>query len=104
MNSSEMQKNNRTLVFKTLLENERMTRTRLASEIGLQKANITNIINEFLEMGIIAIDGDLASGRRGENIRLKLDGIYIMSIAITRKDYQIGIFSLSGVQLQHVRY
>lgn len=104
MNSSEMQKNNRTLVFKTLLENESMTRTKLASEIGLQKATITNIINEFLEMGIIAIDGDLASGRRGENIRLKLDGIYIMSIAITRKDYQIGVFSLSGVQIQHVRY
>ena len=47
MNSSEMQKNNRTFVFKTLLENESMTRTKLASEIGLQKATITNIINGY---------------------------------------------------------
>ncbi len=103
MNSTEMQKNNRTLVFKTLLEYGSMTRTELAAEIGLQKATITNIINEFLEMEIIAIDGDAASGRRGENIYLKLDGIYIMSIAITRKDYQIGVFSLSGEQVKHIR-
>lgn len=103
MNSTEMQKNNRTLVFKTLLECGSMTRTELAVGIGLQKATITNIINEFLKMGIIAIDGDLASGRRGENICLKLDGIYIMSIAITRKDYQIGVFLLSGEQVKHIR-
>lgn len=104
MNSSEMQKNNRMLVFRTLLENGSMTRTALASEIGLQKATITNIINEFLEMGIIAIDGDVASGRRGENICLKLDGIYTMSIGITRKDYQIGVFSLLGENVSRIRY
>lgn len=104
MNSSEMQKNNRLLVFKTLLENGSMTRTALASEIGLQKATITNIINEFLEMGIIAIDGDAASGRRGENICLKIDDIYIMSIGITRKDYQIIVFSLMGESVSHIRY
>ena len=104
MNSNEMQKNNRTLVFKTLSESGSMTRTELAAEIGLQKATITNIINEFLEMGIIAIDGDGAAGRRGENICLKLDEIYTMSVGITRKDYQIGIFDLSGKQVSHIRY
>ena len=55
MNSGEMQKNNRMLVFRTLLENGSMTRTELASCIGLQKATITNIINEFLELGIVGI-------------------------------------------------
>ena len=104
INSNEMQKNNRTLVFKTLSESGSMTRTELAAEIGLQKATITNIINEFLEMGIIAIDGDGAAGRRGENICLKLDEIYTMSVGITRKDYQIGIFDLSGKQVSHIRY
>lgn len=104
MNGSEMQKNNRTLVFKTLLECGAMTRTELASEIGLQKATITNIVNEFIEMGIIGTDGDAASGRRGENICLKLNGIYIMSIGITRKDYQIAIYSLDGKRVDHIRY
>lgn len=104
MNSSEMQKKNRMLVFKTLLENGSMTRTALAAGVGLQKATITNIINEFLDLGIIGIDGDAAAGRRGENICLKLDGIYIMSMDITRKDFQIGIFSLYGKQEEHIHY
>jgi len=104
MNSNEMQKNNRMLVFKMLLESGSMTRTDLAAGMGLQKATITNIVNEFLEMGIIAADGDLAAGSRGEHIGLKLDGIYIMSIGITRKDYQIGIFSLDGRRADCVRY
>lgn len=103
MNSTEMQKNNRTLVFKTLLEGGSMTRTELAAESGLQKATITNIINEFLEMGIIATNGDTASGRRGEQIYLKLDGIYIMSMGITRKDFQIGVYTLNGKQVSHSR-
>ena len=103
MNSTEMQKNNRTLVFKTLLEGGSMTRTELAAESGLQKATITNIINEFLEMGIIATNGDTASGRRGEQIYLKLDGIYIMSMGITIKDFQIGDYTLNGKQVSHSR-
>ena len=46
MNSMEMQKNNRILVFKTLQEKGMMTRAELAVELNLQKATITNIINE----------------------------------------------------------
>lgn len=104
MNSNEMQKNNRMLVFKMLMERGSMTRTDLAAGMGLQKATITNIVNEFIEMGIISTDGDLAEGRRGEHIGLKLDGIYTMSIGITRKDYQIDIFSLDGRRIDHTRY
>ena len=46
MNSMEMQKDNRILVFKTLQEKGMMTRAELAVELNLQKATITNIINE----------------------------------------------------------
>lgn len=103
MNSTEMQKTNRTLVLKTLLENGSMTRTDLALKVGLQKATITNIINEFLEMGIIAIDGDSASGRRGELICLKLDGMYVMAISINRKDYRISIYTLDGKKVSYAQ-
>lgn len=48
MNSAEMQKNNRTLVFKLLQERGMITRAEIAVELNLQKATITNIINEFL--------------------------------------------------------
>ena len=104
MNSNEMQKTNRTLVLKTLLENGSMTRTDLSARIGLQKATITNIINEFLDLGIIAVDGESASGRRGELICLKLDGIYIMSISINRKDYRVSVYSVDGHMINHIRF
>ena len=67
MNSSEMQKNNRALVFRTLLENGSITRSDLAATLNLQKATITNIINDFYELNIVEVDGDAAAGRRGES-------------------------------------
>lgn len=104
MNSTEMQKNNRVLVFRTLLEKGSMTRTDLAATLNLQKATITNIINEFYDLRIVGVDGDTAAGRRGEKICLKLDDIYLMSVGITRKDYQFSIFTLYGRQEKYVRY
>lgn len=101
MNSMEMQKNNRILVFKTLQEKGMMTRAELAVELNLQKATITNIINEFFEMGIVEVNGETAAGRRGEKLNLKLDDIYTMSIGINRKDYQLAIFDLSGNMIKH---
>lgn len=104
VNSSEMQKTNRTLVFKALLENNGITRTELASEMGLQKATITNIVNSFNEIGIVSGDGESVTGRRGEKLFLKLDGLYIMSIGITRKDYEIGMMSMFGERVDYIHY
>ena len=39
MNSAEMQKNNRTLVFKLLQERGMITRAEIAVELNLQKSN-----------------------------------------------------------------
>lgn len=104
MNSSEMQKNNRSLVFSTLLERGSMTRTDLAASLNLQKATITNIINDFYELGIVSVDGDAAAGRRGEKLCLKLDDMYILSAGITRKDYQFSVFTLDGRQEKYIRH
>lgn len=104
INSSEMQKNNRMLVFRTLLEVGSLTRTELASRLNLQKATITNIINEFYELGIVGVDGDTAAGRRGEKICLRLDDVYLMSVGVTRKDYQLCVFTLYGKQERYIRY
>lgn len=49
MNSMEMQKNNRILVFKTLQEKGMMTRAELAVELNLQKATITNIMQAIVQ-------------------------------------------------------
>ena len=104
INSTQMQKNNRMLVFRTLLESGGMTRSEMASNLDLQKATITNIINEFYALNIVAVEGESAAGRRGEKICLKLDGIYLMALGVTRKDYQVSIFDLYGKQEKHLRY
>lgn len=104
MNSTEMQKNNRVLAFRTLLEKGSMTRMELAAALNLQKATITNIINDFYDMEIVEVDGDSAAGRRSEKICLKLDDIYLMSVGITRKDYQFSVFTLFGKQEKYLRY
>ncbi len=104
MNSMEMQKNNRILVFRTLQERGMMTRAELAVELNLQKATITNIINEFYELGIVEVNGETAAGRRGEKLKLKLEDFFTMSIGITRTDYQMAIYNLNGKQLKHIRY
>ena len=102
MNSNEMQKNNRLLALRTLVEEGSMTRTELALRTNLQKATITNIINEFYDLGIVGVDGDLASGRRGEKISVRLEDVYILSMGITRKDYFLGLFTLYGTKVRDV--
>lgn len=104
LNSGDMQKNNRTTVFRILLERGSMSRTQLSAEVGLQKATITNIINGFISMGIVDVDGDSAAGRRGEKICLKLDRLYVMSMGITRKDFQIALYTIDGRQLELDHY
>lgn len=99
MNSREMQKTNRLLVLRTLLEDGGMMRTELADKSGLQKATITNIINEFLENGVVEIDGQPASGRRGERVGLRLDDCYILSVLLNRKLFQAAIYTLDGEQI-----
>lgn len=95
LNSGEMQKKNRELIIRLLLDNKSMTRTQLASVTGLQKATITNIINEFIELNLIRVDGENAAGRRAESIALQFES-YILILGITRKDYQIVIYTLNG--------
>lgn len=97
LNSFEVQKSNRLLVLKLMLEVGSITRAELAQRTGLKKSTITNIINEMLEQGIIMESGMTQPeyGRPGELLRL-VSGIYIIAMAINRKNYKIGVFDLHG--------
>lgn len=102
MNSSDIQIRNRAHVFSLLLSSGSMTRSQLAGATQLQKGTITNIINEFSEIGIVSSSQNAASARRGEKISLSLEKIYMMAVGITRKDYQIAVFSLDRKVCDHV--
>lgn len=98
LNNSEVQKMNRCLILKLMLEKGGITRTELSSCTGLQKATITNIMNEFINMGIVvdASGNPAETARRGDTLRLDLEGMYILSVSINRKDYKVYLYTLDG--------
>lgn len=103
INSNEMQKVNRCLVLKILMENGCTARHELASKTGLHKTTITNIINEFLELGIITSNNDGKTVKRGELLHFQSLNMYIVSIGINRKDYRICLYTLNGTPTTHIR-
>lgn len=84
------------------MSNTSVSRVELVKRTQLQKATITNIIKEFLEMGIIYEEGYTreSSGRRTETFRLKVPQLVIVAIRLTRKFYRISLYSLTGVPLE----
>jgi len=99
INSNEMQKANRCLVLKILMENGSITRQKLSLKTGLHKATITNIINEFLEIGIITSNSNGSNVKRGELLRFQASNLYTLSVGINRKDYRICLYTLDGTAL-----
>lgn len=103
INSNEMQKANRCLVLKILMENGSITRQKLALKTGLHKATITNIINEFLEIGIITSNNNGKNVKRGELLRFQASNIYTLSASINRKDYRICLYTLDGTAVTRIK-
>lgn len=103
INSNEMQKANRCLVLKILMENGSLTRQKLALKTGLHKATITNIINEFLEIGIITSDSNGKTMKRGELLRFHSSNMYTLSVSINRKDYRICLYTLDGTAVTRTK-
>jgi len=56
-----------------MLESSPISRVRLAQRTGLNKATITNIINEFLELGIVEECGKIQGERGRTTGALKLN-------------------------------
>lgn len=98
LNNNEIQKMNRCLVLKLMLEKNSLTRKELSSATGLQKATITNIINEFLSVGIVSENEDGEGSKRGEKLRLSLQEMYILSISVSRKNYRVYLYTLDGIR------
>lgn len=103
MNRDDMLRANRCQVLHLLLEHEGISRVELARKASLQKGTITNIINEFDSMGILATYGGDKPGTRGERLCIRSNGIYLLSISINRKDYRIRLYALHGEVLHSVQ-
>lgn len=98
MNIEGVQRSNRCLVLRLMLEKNPMSRVELAKKTGLKKATITNIINEFIEMGIIEECGRVKGehGRKADALRLNIQKAKVLSLRITREYFEIELFDLNG--------
>ena len=102
LNNEGMQRANRNLVLRILLENKKASRVEIAKQTHLQRATITNIVNEFLEMGIIHETGICRENgaRRAEMLSLCVTHAVILSARITREFFAIHACSLVGEWLE----
>ncbi len=98
INQERIQKMNRTLILHLLRKEGVCARAHLAKLSSLKQATVTNIINDFLEWGLVKEVGFIAGdkGRRSIGISINNDDHGILGIRLARKNYIMGIFDLSG--------
>ncbi len=101
-NLTSIQEMNRSLVLRLLKKNAVSTRVGIAKQTGLQQATITNIINDFMNWGIVKETGAMESerGRRSIGIALNHDDYYVLGLRLTRRYFFIGIFNLTGKAIE----
>lgn len=97
-NLEAVQAMNRKLLLKLLQQNVVCSRANLASQSGLKQATITNIVNDFISWGLVQETGLIEGqkGRRAIGICLRDDIFFVIGIRLSRKYFEIGIFTLMG--------
>ncbi|GIP34460.1 ROK family protein [Paenibacillus sp. J2TS4] len=101
-NIDEVKKANRGLVLNLLLRHRVISRSMLAAKSGLNKATITNIVNEFEEMGVIKEQGPILSdnGRKIAGISLALDDVVSVAVRINRDSIEFALCDIQAAVLQ----
>ena len=87
VNIIDVQRKNRCIVLQALMEYPEISRVDLVRITDLNKATITNIIHEFLELGIVKEIGQIESsnGRKVAGLRLGMEDAVSVILSI-RKD------------------
>ncbi len=106
INQERQQRLNRALVISLLRQEDTCTRTKLAELSKLNRATITNIINDFISCGLVIETGSLTGkkNRRSIGIRLNGKGFQIIGVMLTRKHYYILSTGLSGELYEMKKY
>ncbi len=110
MNNESMQRSNRNLALKILLEGKPVSRVELARKTSLNKATITNIVNELLDSGIVKYDcmqggaeNTEGKGRKAQKLCLDAPEAVVLSVRLTRIYYHIQAYSLDGSLLREIK-
>lgn len=97
VNQDTLQELNRTLVLRLIKKKGICSRADLARMTNLRPATISNIINEFQELGIVKEEGVINEGRGRNAIGVSFTLEYkIIAVRISRKFFLTGLFDLNG--------
>lgn len=98
INYNDMQEMNRYLIIKLLMQLGVCSRVELSKLSGLKQATITNIINDFIKIGLVSEIGSKngIKGRRSIAISLNSDKYKFIGVRLTRKYISIGLFDIIG--------
>jgi len=105
LNQESVQDMNRTLLISLLRQEGICSRVHLAKLSYLKQATVTNIMNDFIDWGIVKEVGFLIGekGRRSIGISINNDDYGVLGIRLARKNYTAGIFDLSGNMVDYQR-
>lgn len=100
LNLNDVQEINRGLVIWLLRRARVCSRAELSKTSGLKQATITNIINDFIDWGIVRETGIIEGnkGRRSIGVTLNTETHRVMGIRLTRNSFAVGLFDLFGSQ------
>lgn len=98
INNEIQQRMNRALVIDLLRKEGVCSRAKLADISNLRRATITNIINDFIDCGLVVETGLLTGlkNRRSIGIKLNDKNFRVIGVMITRKEYCLLSMGLSG--------
>lgn len=104
-NIIDVQRKNRCIVLQTLLEYEEISRVDLVRITELNKATITNIIHEFLELGIVKEIGQIESsnGRKVAGLKLCMDNAVSVILSIRKDRVGAAVCNIRGEIANYVQ-
>ncbi len=108
INIEDVQKKNRCIVLQTLMEHSEISRVDLVRITNLNKATITNIIQNFLELGIVKNVGSItsSSGRKVSGISLCMEDTVSIVLCIRKSHFRTAVCNIKGkiINLQDIAY
>jgi predicted NBD/HSP70 family sugar kinase len=105
-NLEDVQEMNRSLIIRLLQRSRTISRADLAKRSGLKQATITNIINDFINWGLVEETGLIEGekGRRSIGLGMRCENYKVISVRLSRKYFHIAVFDVSGKQYQLKQY
>jgi len=102
-NLLDVQEMNRSLLIDLLRTKDIWTRSELSKKTGLKRATISNIINDFIDWGLVNETGILYGNknRRSIGITLRSTEYGVIGIRLSRNFFSIGLFDLAGTNYNY---